>query len=87
MGYAAPLPIAAQRDTPLEEVLSSVTRQKAGGRRKELLTATKHGESHGPGIGELVLTIRDVQGRHVALSRMIADRFQYSYYSGNWLLI
>ena len=41
---------------------------------KEPLTATKYGESHGLGIMELVLAIRDMQGRHVTLSRMIEDR-------------
>ena len=41
---------------------------------KEPLTATKYGESHGLGIMELVLAIRDMQGRHVTLSGMIEDR-------------
>ena len=84
MGYAAPLPIAAPRDEPLEEVPLSITRQKEDkrGKRKKLLTTTKYGESHGLGIIELVLAIWDVQGRHVTLSRMTAARCQYSYYSG-----
>jgi hypothetical protein len=39
-------------------------------KREEQLTATKHGKSHGLGIGELVLAVRDVQGRHFAPFRM-----------------
>ena len=49
-------------------------RERARGGRKEPLTATKYGESHGLGIMELVLAIRDMQGRHVTLSRMIEGR-------------
>jgi hypothetical protein len=63
--YAAPLPIAAQRDAPPKGDTYECYKIERERGRKELLTATKHRESHGLGTMELVLAIRDVQGRHV----------------------
>jgi hypothetical protein len=76
LGYAAPLRDSGAKRCALEKgafACYKTEREQVEEERKPL-TTTKYGESHGLGIMELVLAIRDMQGRHDTLSRMIEDR-------------